>query len=146
MSEIIERINQADSIIVYGTKKNGQDAFVGLHFLCPEKIVGFAVTRVLGEDNDVFGFPIRPIEEYTYLTDKNPLVIVSTRAVFYSEIVETVSGFGFRDYCVYGDGNENQVALHRAVEEKEKKPFAILKNEYKISELNKISTVILKDD
>lgn len=146
MSEIIERINQADSVIVYGTKKNGQDAFVGLHFLCSEKIVGFAVTRVLDAENDVFGYPVRSIEEYGYLSDKNPLVIVSTRTAFYSEIVDTINKFGFFNYCAYGDGNENQMALRRAVEEKEKKPFAILKNEYKISELNKISAVILKDD
>lgn len=143
MSEIIEGINQADSIIVYGTKKNGQDAFAGLHFLCPEKIVGFAVTRTQDEENDVFGYPVQSIEEYSCLLDKNPLIIVSTREDYYAEIVSTIENMGFCNYCLYGDGNSNQIELHRVVEDREQRPFAVLKNEVKRIELNKIACGLL---
>lgn len=104
MDNGLNKLQDCKRILIYGAAKNARDAALFVEYLYPEKLIGFAVSSMNGNMDSIYGIPVRTIDHYFGLDDKeNICVIIAMREKFFDEVEQTLSRYDFNNILYMGD-------------------------------------------
>ncbi len=109
MTDLKSICGRAAGILIYGAWTLGKQAFDMLGRGSKEKFLGFAVTSMEGNPEELCGCPVRPLEEWReVLGDRNILpeqvvVIMALHAQYCAEVQSVLQEKGFRSVFGFAD-------------------------------------------
>lgn len=104
MDNELRKLQNSKKILIYGAVRNARDAALLIEYLYPGKLTGFVVSSMKGNMNNIYGIPVRRIEDYSKWDDKeNICVIIAMREKFFDEVGQTLSEYDFNNILYMGD-------------------------------------------
>lgn len=104
MDNELSKLQNSKRILIYGAIRNARDAALLVEYLYPGKLMGFAVSSMNGNMDSIYGIPVRTIEDYSKLDDKeNICVIIAMRENFFDVVEQTLLKYDFKNILFMGD-------------------------------------------
>ena len=64
MDNALQELSNSEKILIYGAVKIAREAALLIEYLFPGKLIGFAVTSMVGNMDNIYGLSVKSIEEY----------------------------------------------------------------------------------
>ena len=90
-------------ILIYGAWKLGARAYDMVREVFKEMFLGFAVTSMEGNPEEIDGYPVHDIEDWANLLSdrkiipEHVVIFISLNPIYYDEIMESLKGKGFKN-------------------------------------------------
>ncbi len=93
----------SEGILIYGAWKLGARAYDMVREVFKEMFLGFAVTSMEGNPEEIDGYPVHDIEDWANLLSdrkiipEHVVIFISLNPIYYDEIMESLKGKGFKN-------------------------------------------------
>lgn len=103
MADELKLLYECKKVIVYGAMKNAADAVLLIEELFPQKLIGCAVSNMAGNVTSIYGIPVRVVDEYSDIENKQEIcIVIAMRERYFSEIEEILRKYGFENILFMG--------------------------------------------
>lgn len=104
MDNELRKLQNSKRILIYGAVRNARDAALLIEYLYSGKLIGFAVSSMKGNMDSIYGIPVRTMEDYLKLDNKeNICVVIAMREKFFDEVEQILSRYNFHNILYMGD-------------------------------------------
>lgn len=104
MDNALQELSNSEKILIYGAVKIAREAALLIEYLFPGKLIGFAVTSMVGNMDNIYGLSVKSIEEYLELAGKeNVCVVIAMRDKFLGVVEHDLRNYGFDNILLMGE-------------------------------------------
>ena len=139
LKEVIEELEDASQILIYGAAYNASVAVIDIDILYPDKLIGVAVTEKGDQPNYLYEYPIKEIQEYETVDKEETVVIVAVRPLYFNEILSTLKSYGYEKIYCLGEDDDLMTELNELAAQKGRFLGLDFHNVYELINLRKLS-------